>query len=334
MSALGSQFDLALCDLDGVAFHGQNPIPSAVTGIAAAREAGLPFVFVTNNASRTPGQVADHLSGLGVPTPPEQIMTSAMAAAYLCAKRYERGTLVLVVGGDGLREALTNEDMRLTESAADRPDVVVQGLAKDVGWAQLSEAVLAINAGAEHIATNLDSTLPTERGFEIGNGSLVAAVVNATGITPTSTGKPEPEIFLATAAKHGASAPVVIGDRLNTDIAGGVAAKLPTVHVLTGVSDARDVVLAAPHERPTYQLLDLTELTEPYEAAEVAADGRATCGDASAKVTGGRLTVGDDQVLADGVAVDRYTYRALVAAAWHAADAGESIEAPIFTVTS
>lgn len=334
MSALISRFDVALCDLDGVAFNGNNPIPSAVDGIAAARDAGLRFVFVTNNASRTPSQVGDHLTNLGVPTPPEEVMTSAMAAAFLCAERYERGTLVLAIGGDGLREALLNEDMRLTDTADDKPTVVVQGLATDVGWAQLSEAVLAIKAGADHIATNLDSTLPTERGFAIGNGSLVAAVVNATGIAPVSTGKPEPEIFTATAKRYGATAPVAIGDRLNTDIAGGVAAGLPTIHVLTGVSGPRDIVLAKPSERPTFLLTDLTALTEPYEAAEVAEDGSATCGSAHAAVVDGRLTVGQDrQVLEAGVAVDRHTYRALVAAAWHAADAGESIDAVDFEVT-
>lgn len=334
MSALIDNFDLALCDLDGVAFHGSDPIESANRGIAAARAAGLPFLFVTNNAMRTPDQVAAHLSRLGVPTEAKDVMTSAMAAALLCAKRYERGTLCLVVGGDGLREALEAKDMRLTGSAADRPRVVVQGLARDVGWAELSEAVLAINAGADHIATNLDSTLPTERGFEIGNGSLVAAVVNATGVTPTSTGKPQPEIFHTSAAAAGAKAPVVIGDRLDTDIAGGVAAGMPSIHVQTGVSDAAAIVRAAPHERPTYLLTDLEALTEPYEDAQVVAPGRARCGQAHAAVIDGALCVGeDDQVLAEDVAVDVATYRALVAAAWDAADSGHAVRPVRFEVT-
>lgn len=264
---LATKFDRALCDLDGVAFSGTRPIKSAVSGIRLARDAGMEFHFVTNNASRDQGQVAEKLTSLHIPTQPADITTSAMAIVRVMLQDFAPGSRVYMVGGDGLRSALLDAGYTLTTSAEMKPVAVVQGLDRSVGWRELSEAAYAIHAGAAYYASNIDTTLPTERGLALGNGSLVAALEAATGQSPITAGKPAPEIFLQ--AAHGANAPVVIGDRLNTDIAGGRAASIPTIHVLTGISQARDVICAQAAERPDYLLVNLNELTLPYDDANI-----------------------------------------------------------------
>ena len=161
---------------------------------------------------------------------------------------------------------MTAAGLVVVDSADDAPAAVVQGYAADVGWRQLAEAAYAIEAGAWFVASNLDPTLPTERGFAPGNGSLVAAVRHATGVEPVSAGKPEPTLYRLAAARRGARSPLVVGDRLDTDLAGARAAGWPGLHVLTGVSTARDAVLAAPGERPSYLGADLRSLVVPHPA--------------------------------------------------------------------
>ncbi|MCK6212145.1 HAD-IIA family hydrolase [Georgenia sp. EYE_87] len=317
-------------DLDGVCYRGSEPVDHADEGVAGARALGQRMMFVTNNAAREPQTVADQLTSLGIPTLADEIMTSSQAAAAILAAELPQGSLVLPVGGAGLRAALLERGFRLAESAAERPAAVVQGFAPDVGWRELSEAAFAISAGARFVATNLDATLPTERGMAVGNGSLVAAVTNATGVVPVSAGKPQPEIFRQATAKAGGTRPLAVGDRLNTDLAGARAAGIPGLHVLTGVSDARDVVLAAPEERPSYLAVDLRGLNEPHPAPSLAADGWWRCGSAAARVVGPRptfeLRVGSRTVDLDvddaPVAVSLDSWRCLTAAAWSAVDAG------------
>lgn len=340
---LAQRFDRALCDLDGVAYSGTKPINSAVSGIRLAREAGLQFHFVTNNASRDQGQVADKLTSLHIPTQPGDVTTSAMAIAQVMLQDFAPGTRVYMVGGDGLRSALLDVGYTLTTSADAKPAAVVQGLDASVGWKQLSEAAYAIRAGAAYYASNIDTTLPTERGLALGNGSLVAALQAATGVSPTTAGKPAPEIFWQAAS--GASAPVVIGDRLNTDIAGGHAANIPTIHVLTGISQPADVVRAKPGERPTYLLVNLNELAMPYDEAEIvpgdaidptprsALGGQpllaaARCGGDMALVSEqgiyyqpGSAGGGQMSQLVAGMRLPVTGYRAVVKALWQAGDA-------------
>lgn len=336
---LAKRFDRALCDLDGVAFSGTLPINSAISGIRLAREAGLEFHFVTNNASRDQGQVAEKLTSLLIPTQPHEVTTSAMAIVQLIAQDFPPGTRVYMVGGDGLRSALLDAGYTLTTSADAKPKVVVQGLDASVGWKQLSEAAYAIRAGAAYYASNIDTTLPTERGLALGNGALVAALSAATGIDPITAGKPAPEIFWQAAT--GAQRPVVIGDRLNTDIAGGRAAKLPTIHVLTGISQVGDVVRAKPHERPDYLLVNLNELALPYSEVKLiepsAQDSlpgdepiiaAAECGGDKALVSTeaiyyqpGSAPGGEISQLVDGMRLPVTGYRAVVHALWHAGGA-------------
>jgi len=318
--ALAVMFDLALVDLDGVAYRGPEPIEHAAQSLVAARAAGLDLVFVTNNASREPESVADQLTALGIPAAPSDVLTAAQAAAAVLAERLAPGDAVLVVGGAGLVTAVRAAGLRVVTSADEEPLAVVQGFAPTVGWPQLAEAAYAVQRGAWFVASNLDLTLPNERGMAPGNGSLVGVVRTATGVAPVSAGKPEPTLFHLAVARRGATRPLVVGDRLDTDLAGARAAGYPGLHVLTGVSSARDAVLAVPTERPSFLGADLRSLLEPHPAPEPDA-GWWVCGGRAARVSEGRLEL-DDR--GEGLSIDRV--RAACSAAWHALDAGEPLD--------
>ena len=322
---LVEEFDLALVDLDGVAYRGHEPIEHASTSLVRARAAGMPLVFVTNNASREPGSVADQLTSLGIPTSDGEVMTAAQAAATLLAERLDAGARVLVVGGEGLVTAVTRAGFEVVTSADASPAAVVQGFAPEVGWKQLAEAAFAVQRGAWYVASNRDLTLPLARGLAPGNGSLVNVVVAATGVEPVSAGKPEPTMFLLAAQRAGSTRPLVVGDRLDTDLAGARAAGHPGLHVLTGVSSARDAVLAQAAERPAFLGADLRSLHEPHPAPHEEG-GWAVCGDGAARVVAGGLELREAGAAVDGAAaVGIDVVRAACAAAWAAADAGAAL---------
>ena len=212
-------------------------------------------------------------------------------------------------------------------SADDGPDAVLQGFFQDVTWHDLSEAALAIRAGALYIATNLDLVIPRERGLMVGNGALVGAVSLSTGVKPISGGKPEPEIFLAAARGLDSRKPLAIGDNLDTDIKGAVSAGIDCLHVLTGLASARSICLAPPEVRPTFLCDDMRGLNEPYPEAAVAG-ARARVGEAFAEWTGQGFDVtdaGEAVDVSNGSSLALDAYRALVLAAWRAADAGSDV---------
>ena len=259
---LAEEYDVALLDLDGVVYSGSSAVAGAVPALAAARRAGLRLAFVTNNASRPPSAIAAQLAGLGVPARPQDVITSAQAAASLLADRLPPGAPVLVAGGIGLRLALHDKGLRPVSTAAERPVAVVQGFAPDISYGLLAEAALAIRAGALFVAANTDPTLPTPRGPQPGNGSLVQVIVVATGTLPIVAGKPEPPLHAEAIARTGARHPLVVGDRLDTDIEGAVRAGADSLLVLTGVSGPVDLLLAPARQRPTYLAAALGGLLE------------------------------------------------------------------------
>ncbi len=314
---LQQAFDAALVDLDGVAYRGPVAIPFAAESLNAARGAGMSIVFVTNNASREPHEVAEHLTTLGIPTDDHEVLTAAQAVARLMAADLDPGSTVLVVGGKGLRTALTELGFTLVASAQDQPDAVVQGFVPEVSWRELAEASYAIQGGARFFASNLDLTLPNERGIAPGNGSLVGTVINATGVHPTAAGKPEPTMFHLAAKSVASERPLAIGDRLDTDLKGARAAGMPGLIVLTGVSSAADVVLAPADQRPSFIGEDLRCLADAHPAPTLVGT-RWTVRDASAWVDGRRLEV-------EGTGID--ALRASCAAAWAAADSGVLVDA-------
>lgn len=317
---LADRYDLALVDLDGVAYRGHEPIDGASEGLAGARGRGMRVLFVTNNASREPGSVAEQLTGLGIPTGADEVMTAAQAAAALLGTRLAPGAKVLVVGGAGLHTAVAQAGFTIVSCADDNPEAVAQGFAPEVGWTQLAEAAYAVERGAWHVASNLDLSLPTARGFAPGNGSLVAAVRAATGVQPDSAGKPSPTMYRLAVERVGARETLVVGDRLDTDLAGARAGGFAGLHVLTGVSTARDDVLAVPGQRPHFIGADLRALLVAHPEPTRGSEGWWTCREAAARVSEGVLELGRSAPGTAEAAVD--LVRAACAAAWEAADAG------------
>jgi HAD superfamily hydrolase (TIGR01450 family) len=274
---LSEAYDVGLLDLDGVVYLGSSAVPGAAAALEAARRAGLRLAFVTNNASRSSSTIAAQLTSLGVQATPDEVVTSAHAAARLIAERLPAGSPVLVVGGIGLRIALRERGLRPVSTAADRPAAVVQGYGPDIGYGLLAEGGLAVRAGAWFVASNADVTLPTDRGLQPGNGSLVQVIATATGQQPVVAGKPEPPLQAEAVARTGATRPLVVGDRLDTDIEGAVRSGADSMLVLTGVSGPADAVLAPPRQRPTYLAHDLAGLLTPHPAV-TARDGAFRCG--------------------------------------------------------
>jgi HAD superfamily hydrolase (TIGR01450 family) len=263
---LSQVYDVALLDLDGVVYLGRTAVPGAPEALAEARNRGMRLAFVTNNASRSSSAISGQLTGLGVPATPAEVISSAHAAARLIAERLPAGSPVLVVGGIGLRIALRERGLRPVSTAAERPAAVVQGYAPDIGYPLLAEAGLAVRAGAWYVAANVDATMPTARGIQPGNGSLVQVIVTATGRQPVVAGKPEPPLHSEAVARTGAKRPLVVGDRLDTDIEGAVRVGADSLLVLTGVTRPADAVLAPRHQRPTYLAHDVSRLLEPHPA--------------------------------------------------------------------
>lgn len=260
MSDVLDHHDVLLADLDGTLYRGPVAVPGAVEAVTAAAARGVRTVYVTNNASRRPADVATHLTELGFPAATDDVATSSQAAAAMLAEQLPAGAPVLVVGTEALAAEVGHVGLTVTAAAADAV-AVVQGHSPDTGWRQLAEATVALRAGAIWVACNLDPTLPTERGPLPGNGSMVAALRLASAREPQVAGKPAPALLLAAVRRTSARRALVIGDRLDTDIEGGRAAGLDTLLVLTGISDATELLEAPPPLRPHLVAADLSGLS-------------------------------------------------------------------------
>ncbi|MCU1405158.1 MAG: haloacid dehalogenase [Glaciihabitans sp.] len=286
--------DLVLADLDGVIYKGPDAIPFAVDGMNQA-SSNARLGYITNNASRTASSVAEHLSSLGLSVAAEDVVTSPQAAVRLLAKEVPAGSRILVVGGAGLVEEVEKAGFEVTRSAEESPAAVIQGFAPEVGWVHLAEATFALHTGIPWVATNTDWTIPVARGIAPGNGTLVGAVHTAVGRLPIVAGKPEAAIFEVAVERFGASSPLFIGDRLDTDILGSNRAGIPSALVLTGIDQAKQVLAAGPNERPQYILGDLRELHLPYPVTveTTQADGavHVQVGDAVVSRNGSELVV-------------------------------------------
>jgi len=261
VSPLVDRYDLVILDLDGVVVLGDRPVAGASEALARLRESGRTIRFATNNASRRSSEVAEFLTRLGIQATEREVLTSAGAAAALLGRELEPHAKVLVLGATALAEEVAAQGLQVVDSAEANPAAVVQGYGPEVGWRHLAEACVAVRAGARWVATNADRTLPTPRGPLPGNGALIAALATALDRAPdVVVGKPEPELFLAAAREAGARRSLVVGDRLDTDIAGARRAGMDSLLVLTGVADERGLSLAPPDQRPTYVAPDLSGL--------------------------------------------------------------------------
>ncbi|MFJ3089852.1 HAD-IIA family hydrolase [Streptomyces sp. NPDC086838] len=308
-TALSEAYDTALLDLDGVVYAGGHAIDHAVEALGTARDGGMHLAYVTNNALRTPAAVAEHLTELGVPAEASDVITSAQAVSRLVADQLPAGARVLVIGGEGLRVALRERGLEPVESADDDPVAVVQGYGgPDMAWGRFAEASYAINRGLPWFASNTDLTIPGARGIAPGNGAAVEVVRIATGAEPQVAGKPLPPMHRETVLRTGAERPLVVGDRLDTDIEGAFNGGVDSLLVLTGVTDAAQLVTAVPEHRPTYIDADLRGLLTGQP--EVTGDGEGfRCGGWTASARDGRLVLDGDGEPLDGL-------RALCGAAW------------------
>jgi glycerol 3-phosphatase-2 len=263
------RYDALLLDLDGTVYRGGTAVDGAEPAVRAAHQAGVTVRFVTNNASRSPEDVADHLSRLGIPAKPDEVSTSGQAAAGMLGDRVPPGAAVLILGTDALAAEAENRGFTPVRTADDHVAAVLQGLSQTMGWPELAEACVAIRAGALWVACNVDATLPTERGLLPGNGALVAALVAATDQHPLVAGKPARPLMDDAISASGAARPLAVGDRLDTDIAGAVNVGIDALLVLSGVATPAGLLAAAPDERPTYVAADLRAIQQPADDLKI-----------------------------------------------------------------
>jgi glycerol-1-phosphatase len=305
---LDSIYDVALLDLDGTVYLSGAAIPGAAEALRKAGAAGMRLAYVTNNAFRTPAAIAALLTGFGVAAEPSDVVTSAQAAARMLADRLPAGARVLAIGGAGLRMALRERGLRPVSTAIEQPQAVAQGYSPDVSYSILAEGGLAVAAGALFVASNGDLTLPSRRGRQPGNGSLLQVIATATGVQPMVAGKPEPPLHHESVLRTGAKRPLVVGDRLDTDIEGARRVGADSLLVLTGVTGPIEAILAPPQQRPSYLAEDLAGLLEPHPEI-TSQDGTECCGGWTARLDGNRLELDGSGERIDGL-------RALCAAAW------------------
>ena len=326
---LAEAYQLALLDLDGVVYRGKNPVEYAADSIRAAEAAGMTIEYTTNNSSRFQHVVADQLKGFGLDVERWQPITSSVVAARMVAKALPAGARVQVLGAEHLRDEVTRNGLTIVDGPQDRPQAVIQGWYPDMTWQMMADAAFAVEAGATYFVTNRDLTIPRELGIAPGCGSMIMAVINATGVEPVSSaGKPESAMYdeARLLAAHDGAEPVAkeaclaIGDRLDTDIEAGNRGGYDSLAVLTGVTNPHELMFAPEHLRPTYIAKDLTGLNE--SAPEVVHEAGAwSCRDVQACVDGDRLYV-TDITSVDGL-------RAACAAMWDAADRGHSVDGMI-----
>ena len=329
---LAEAYQLALLDLD----RGKNPVEYAADSIRAAEAAGMTIEYTTNNSSRFQHVVADQLKGFGLDVEPWQVITSSVVAARMVAKALPAGARVQVLGAEHLRDEVTRNGLTIVDGPQDRPQAVIQGWYPDMTWQMMADAAFAVEAGATYFVTNRDLTIPRELGIAPGCGSMIRAVITATGVEPVaSAGKPEAYMYdeareLNAAEGHDLvpkEASIAIGDRLDTDIEAGNRGGYDSLAVLTGVTNPTELMLAPSHLRPTFIAPDLRELGEAQPEPVRDESGTWECRKASAWFENGQVHVSDPTSM-DGL-------RAAVCAAWEAADQGAQLSeatVPVFAI--
>jgi 4-nitrophenyl phosphatase len=255
-----------IIDMDGVLWEGNQALPGLTDFFKFLRKKNLAFILATNNASLTQTQYIAKLKNMGIEVHPKEILTSSMATAHYLSKQSTlKSMCAFVIGEDGLRQPLTEQGMTIIDTyteTAPAVDFVICGLDRKLTWDKLANASLHLNAGAKFIATNADTTLPTERGPVVGNGAILSALQAATQISPTVIGKPEPIMYQQAIKILGVDPEktVAIGDRLNTDILGAVNTGIRSIMVLTGISSEED--LKSVDYQPTWIMDDICAVME------------------------------------------------------------------------
>jgi HAD superfamily hydrolase (TIGR01450 family) len=308
-------YDAVVCDLDGVVYRGDGEVPGAPAALHDMATRGVQVLYATNNASRVPSEVADHVRRLGAPARDADVVTSAEAGAAIVAQQVPPGAVVLALGGEGVSWALAQAGLRpvapsevgwspeahATATVSESPDApdhgalsvvaVLQGLGRQLTVADFEVAARVIAEGAVWVVTNGDTTLPLQWGTAPGNGAYVDLLRTATGRAPVAVaGKPEAPLYDLAVDRLG-SAPertLAVGDRLDTDVAGARTAGLDSAWVLTGV-DRPSAVLET-DLTPTFVIASLADLLRPY-AVPLAREGAWRCASATARLEDGTLRV-------------------------------------------
>ena len=310
-TALVEAHDLVMFDLDGVVYVGGEAIDGVATAIDRVRESGRHVAFVTNNASRTPDQVAAKLTKVGVSAEAHDVVTSAQAAARVLVEEHGTGARVLMLGGEGLRVALVEAGLE----PVDDPEgavAVASGYGPDVRWRDIMRVSTLVRDGLPYVASNADLTIPTPYGLAPGHGVLVRTITGFAGVDAIVAGKPEKPLMEETVLRVGGDRPLMVGDRLDTDIEGAHAIDAPSLLVLTGVTWLEELAAAPPRLRPTYISPTLAGLFEPHPVPSVT-DATVELGGWTASVADGRLTV-------EGEGGDADWWRVAATACWRHLD--------------
>lgn len=256
------QYKGYLIDLDGTMYKGNEKVDGAHQFIDYLNRHDIPHLFVTNNSTKEPEQVAEKLHAMGVEADSQEIVTSAIATAEYIAEE-KPGATVYMLGGSGLKTALTDHGLQIKDD--EFVDYVVIGLDEQVTYEKLAIATLAVRQGASFISTNKDPSIPKERGFMPGNGAITSVVSVSTGVQPIFIGKPE-SIIMNKALEMinlDKSEVAMVGDLYETDILSGINIGLDTIHVQTGVTSKEQ--LADKEIPPTYTFKDLNEVIAELE---------------------------------------------------------------------
>ena len=305
--------DLVMFDLDGVVYVGGHAIDGVAERIEQVRAAGVHVAFVTNNASRTPEQVAQKLLDVGVAAEGADVVTSAQAAARLLAEEHGKGARILLLGGEGLEVALAEaglEPVTDPEGAV----AVASGYGPDVRWRDIMRVSTLVRDGLPYVASNTDMTIPTPYGLAPGHGVLVKTITGFAGVEATVAGKPEKPLMEETVLRVGGDRPIMVGDRLDTDIEGAHAVGVPSLLVLTGVTWLEQLVAATPELRPTYISPTLQGLFESHRVP--------TEEDDSVRLEGWTATVEDGRLVVEGEGSDADWWRVAAVTGWRHLDAG------------
>ncbi|UCZ52544.1 TIGR01457 family HAD-type hydrolase [Bacillus shivajii] len=249
------KYDAYLVDLDGTMYRGSEKIEAASRFIKSLNEKDIPYLFVTNNSSKTPEQVAAKLVEMDIPATPKHVMTTSMATANYLHEQINEAN-VFMIGEEGLEDALKEKGFTLTDEAV---DAVVMGIDRNINYEKLSTACLAVRSGALFLSTNTDVAIPTEKGLLPGNGSLTSVVSVSTGVNPTFIGKPEAIIVNQALEVLGVplDQTVMVGDNYQTDIMAGIKAGMDTIIVHTGVTSKEQ--LQEQKVQPTWSINSLDE---------------------------------------------------------------------------
>jgi HAD superfamily hydrolase (TIGR01450 family) len=302
-----------MLDLDGVVYIGAAAVPGAAEHISLFRSSGSHLAFITNNASRTPETVAEHLVSLGIRAERTDVVTSAQAAAHLLAGDHPPGSRIFLLGGDGLERALVEEGLVPVSEVDHEPVAVVSGYGPDLPWRSVMEAAVLIRDGLPWVASNTDLTIPTDFGIGPGHGVLVRMLTDFSGAAPRVAGKPERALLDETVRRVGGHRPLMVGDRLDTDIEGAHNAGVDSLCVLTGVTGLAELAAAPPTQRPTYLSPDLGGLLVSHPEPEI--------GGRTAILGGWRAEVdADGRLEVSGSGATGDWWRAAVTAAWLYAD--------------